>query len=105
GRDQVVGGQLANSSEILAAGPVNQPGKLHVADQAISEFGHRDTSRSVRVKEFQPQRLEPQRYHTRIARCPASSRPEKPDRSPIPRRSRFVQTCLPESRAASVTGQ
>jgi hypothetical protein len=43
GRNHVVGGQLANSPQILASGPFNQPGELHVPDHALSEFRHRDT--------------------------------------------------------------
>ena len=38
GRDHVVSGQLANGLQILAAGPVNQTGELHVPDHAVSEF-------------------------------------------------------------------
>ena len=38
GRDHVVGGQLANSPQILASGPFDQPGELHVPDHAVSEF-------------------------------------------------------------------
>jgi hypothetical protein len=38
GRDHVVSGQLANSPQLLASGPLNQPGELHVPDHAVSEF-------------------------------------------------------------------
>ena len=37
-RNHVVAGQLANSPEILASGPFDQPGELHVPDHAVSEF-------------------------------------------------------------------
>ena len=45
------------------------------------------------TKEFQPQRPEIPRYHTRISRRPASSQSAQPTQlaPPIPRRSRFVQ--------------
>jgi hypothetical protein len=38
GRDHVVGGQLANTPQILASGPFDQPGELHVPDHPVTEF-------------------------------------------------------------------
>jgi hypothetical protein len=38
GRNHVVGGQLANSPQILASGPFDEPGELQVLDHAVSEF-------------------------------------------------------------------
>jgi hypothetical protein len=38
GRNHVVGGQLANRPQILASGPFDQPGELHVLDHPVSEF-------------------------------------------------------------------
>ncbi len=43
GRNHVVGSQLANSPQILGAGPFGQPGEPHVPDHALSEFCHCDT--------------------------------------------------------------
>ena len=38
GRNHVVGGQLAHSPQILALGPFDQPGELHVPEHAVAEF-------------------------------------------------------------------
>src|SRR5208282_168015 len=38
GRDHVVGGQLANTPQILASSPLDQPGELHVPDHTVAEF-------------------------------------------------------------------
>src|SRR5208282_2853842 len=83
GRDQVVGGQLANGAEILASGPFNQPGELHVLDQTVFQFGHRDTLSCVGAKDLQPQRPEIPGYHTRLVRRSDPFHPAQPP-SPLP---------------------
>jgi hypothetical protein len=38
GRNHVVRGQLANSPQILASSPFDEPSELHILDHAVSEF-------------------------------------------------------------------
>ena len=37
-RDLIVSSQLANRPKTLPPRPIDQPGELHVLDQAVSEF-------------------------------------------------------------------
>ena len=91
GRDHVVGGQLANSPQILAPGPFHQPGELQVTDHPLSEFGHGDTLSCVGTKSsgHSGRKLEGIKRSLRKVQTPA--RRTDSERSPIPRRSRFVQ--------------
>src|SRR5208282_1131964 len=86
GRDHVVGGQLANSAEILATRAFDQPGELHVPDHALSELGHRDTPWCVRINGLQPQRLDDHRYHIKTVRRPAPPQSPRPHQAAPPSR-------------------
>ena len=53
-RDHVVGGELADSPQILASGSFNESGELHVPGHAVTELGHHDTLSCVGPKNSSP---------------------------------------------------
>ena len=91
GRDHVVGGQLANSPQILAPGPFHQPGELQVTDHPLSEFGHGDTLWCAGTKSSGHSGRKLEGIKQSLRKVQTSARGTDSERSPIPRRSRFVQ--------------